>query len=187
MGHAQTLEQLRYNHPGLTVDLGVGLWAWPVPYDVDRDSDNDLLVSCPDKPSNGVWLFENRQVATQSNERSERGEAANKLPIFEPARRLSNTVHYITPSYVDGKLRVMSPGAEYLNFETEGTKRRHVMPMKSDFYKPQGTQTEGPKVAAQPMALCGLRRGRRARLGRGYRRLERLRMGRRLELTGRVD
>ena len=48
---AQGLEPLKYNHPGLVVDLGVGLWAWPVPCDADGDGDFDLIVSCPDKPS----------------------------------------------------------------------------------------------------------------------------------------
>ena len=32
---APALEPLRYNHPWLAVDLGVGLWAWPVPCDAD--------------------------------------------------------------------------------------------------------------------------------------------------------
>jgi hypothetical protein len=27
---ATGLDRLNYNHPGLVVDLGVGLWAWPV-------------------------------------------------------------------------------------------------------------------------------------------------------------
>lgn len=58
-GQESGLTQLAYNHPGLVVDLGVGLWAWPVPWDTDGDGDWDLIVSCPDKPSNGVWLFEN--------------------------------------------------------------------------------------------------------------------------------
>jgi predicted neuraminidase len=31
------LERLKYNNPGLVVDLGVGLWAWPLPMDVDGD------------------------------------------------------------------------------------------------------------------------------------------------------
>ncbi len=44
---AGALQQLPYNHLGLVVDLGVGLWAWPVPWDVDSDGDFDLLVSCP--------------------------------------------------------------------------------------------------------------------------------------------
>ena len=34
---ADDLERLPYNNPGLTADLGVGLWAWPVPCDADGD------------------------------------------------------------------------------------------------------------------------------------------------------
>ena len=84
---AQSLQPLRYNNPGLSVDLGVGLWAWPVPFDADQDGDYDLLVACPDKPSNGIWFFENKTGDT----------AANPLPIFEPARRLSHAAHYVMP------------------------------------------------------------------------------------------
>src|SRR3954470_7324112 len=103
---ADGLEQLKYNHPGLTVDLGVGLWAWPVPCDADGDGDYDLIVSCPDKPSNGIWLFENTGGDT----------ARNKFPVFEPARRLSGTVHYVMPSYIAGEMRVLTPGWEYSDF-----------------------------------------------------------------------
>ncbi len=39
------LQPLKYNHPGLVVDLGVGLWAWPVPCDVDGDGLLDLFVN----------------------------------------------------------------------------------------------------------------------------------------------
>ncbi len=131
------LEPLPYNHPGLQVDLGVGLWAWPVPCDADGDGDFDLIVSCPDKPSNGVWLFENATGNT----------ARHKLPVFKPARRLSPTVHYVMPSYVDGKLRVLSPGFEYMNFERTGLEQRVALkaPAKN-FYRPEWNQTKGPKV-----------------------------------------
>ena len=78
---ADGLERLPYNNPGLKVDLGVGLWAWPVPCDADGDGDFDLIVSCPDKPSNGVWLFENKTGDT----------SINKMPVFKAARRLSST------------------------------------------------------------------------------------------------
>jgi len=61
------LERLPYNNPGLAVDLGVGLWAWPVPCDADGDGDYDLMVSCPDKPSNGVYVFENTTGDTAKN------------------------------------------------------------------------------------------------------------------------
>ena len=59
VGKADELARLKYNNPDLVVDLGVGLWAWPVPCDADGDGDFDLIVSCPDKPFNGIWLFEN--------------------------------------------------------------------------------------------------------------------------------
>lgn len=129
----EELRVLQYNHPGLTVDLGVGLWAWPVPCDADGDGDFDLIVSCPDKPSNGVWLFEN---AT--------GDA--KFPIFRPAKKLSSTVHYVMPSYVEGGMRVLTPGSEYRDFTTSGLAHRKPLPISARFYQPQGKQPKGPKV-----------------------------------------
>lgn len=133
---AQEMRPLLYRNPGLVVDLGVGLWAWPVPCDADHDGDLDLLVSCPDKPSNGVWWFENR-VGTTSE---------NPMPIFEPGRKLSSTVHYVMPSYVDGALRVLSPGKEYIDFERSGTQHSKELPVAANFYRPEGKQTKGPKV-----------------------------------------
>ncbi|MBT6641696.1 MAG: hypothetical protein HOB45_01025, partial [Planctomycetaceae bacterium] len=35
------LQPLKYNNPGLVVDLGVGLWAWPLPMEYDGDGDLD--------------------------------------------------------------------------------------------------------------------------------------------------
>ena len=137
--HAQppeSLRQLKYNNPGLVVDLGVGLWAWPIPCDADGDGDFDLIVSCSDKPSNGVWLFENATGDT----------AKNKLPIFKPARRLSATRHYVMPSYVNGKMRVLTPGQEYEGFEETGLQKAMPLSVAANFYKPEGKQTKGPKV-----------------------------------------
>ena len=133
---AGELQQLKYNHPGLVVDLGVGLWAWPVPWDADGDGDFDLLVSCPDKPSNGVWLFENTAGDT----------AKHKLPVFKPARRLSATRHYVMPSYVGGQLRVLTPGQEYAEFAKVGLQKPLPLPVDANFYKPEGQQVKGPKV-----------------------------------------
>lgn len=130
------LERLSYNHPGLVVDLGVGLWAWPIPWDADEDGDYDLIVSCPDKPSNGVWLFENTTGDT----------AVDSMPVFKSPRRISSTVHYVMPSYVDGKLRVLSPGFEYQNFTTTGLQQRDPLSVAPNFYRPQWNQPKGPKV-----------------------------------------
>lgn len=113
-----TLHPLPYNNPGLEVDLGVGLWAWPIPWDVDGDGDTDLLVSCPDKPSNGVWLFENRSGA------------GVEMPVFAPGRRLGPTQHYVTPSYVPADPAGTSAAA------TRGGRRLRVL----------RTNTEWPDV-----------------------------------------
>ncbi len=131
-----TLQRLSYNHPGLVVDLGVGLWAWPIPCDADGDGDFDLLVSCPDKPYNGVWMFENPTPAG----------SANKLPVFKPGRRLSGTVHYVMPSYIGDSLRVLSPGVEYRDFTRTGTEQKSILPIPAKFYIPEGKQPKGPKV-----------------------------------------
>ena len=133
---AQQLQPLKYNNPGLVVDLGVGLWAWPVPCDADGDGDYDLLVACPDKPSNGVWFFENTSGAT----------SANKFPVFKPAKRISHAVHYVMPSYIDGELRVLTPGFEHVDFIKSGLTQRSKLSIESNFYKTVGPQTKGPKV-----------------------------------------
>ena len=133
---AHALDRLPYNNSGLIVDLGVGLWAWPVPCDADGDGDFDLIVSCPDKPSNGVYFFENTTGDT----------APNKLPVFKPARRLSATEKYLMPSYVEGKLRVLSPGVEYPDFARVGIARRVALPVQPGFYKPRGTASGGPRL-----------------------------------------
>ncbi|MFO1065055.1 MAG: VCBS repeat-containing protein [Pirellulales bacterium] len=127
------------------VDLGVGLWAWPLPCDADGDGDYDLIVSCPDKPSNGIWFFENTTGDT----------AKNPKPIFQPAKKLSKTVHYVMPSYVKVidtagsekiEMRVLSPGYEYADFTKSGLDKRTKLSVEANFYKPAWNQPKGPKV-----------------------------------------
>lgn len=108
--NAASLERLKYNNPGLVVDLGVGLWAWPLPMDFDGDGDLDLVVNCPDKPYNGVYFFENATGGT----------ATNKLPVFKPARRISKGLQNVQVSFVDGRPRVLSPANEYPDFLKSG-------------------------------------------------------------------
>ena len=104
---AADLRPLRYNNPGLVVDLGVGLWAWPLPMDFDGDGDNDLVVVCPDKPSNGTYFFENKS-----------GNA--KFPVFKPGRRISRGLQNVQVSYVAGKPVVISPARVYPDFVKTG-------------------------------------------------------------------
>jgi hypothetical protein len=97
------LERVKYNNPGLIVDLGVGLWAWPLPMDYDSDGDYDMVVSCPDKPYNGIYFFENTA-----------GDI--KMPVFKPAVRIGVGYRNIRPSYINGKARLLLPGKEIIDF-----------------------------------------------------------------------
>ena len=100
---ASDLEALKYNNPGLKVDLGVGLWAWPMPMDYDGDGDLDLVVSCPDKPSNGTYFFENP-------------DGNVRFPTFKPGRKIGAGFHNARVSHVDGKPVVLLPGKQYHDF-----------------------------------------------------------------------
>ena len=97
------LKRLQYHRADLAVDLGVGLWAWPMPMDFDSDGDLDLVVSCPDVPYNGIYLFENPG-----------GE--EKMPVFRAPKRLGPALRNCQVSYVDGRPRVLTPAGEHVDF-----------------------------------------------------------------------
>jgi predicted neuraminidase len=96
------LQPLKYNHPGLVVDLGVGLWAYPLPLDYDGDGDLDLLVSSPDKPSQGTYYFENPSQ-----------DPRERLPVFKPGVRLGNGYHDMLLSRIGEEPVVLKAGLEY--------------------------------------------------------------------------
>ncbi|WP_337173059.1 nuclear transport factor 2 family protein [Paludisphaera sp.] len=124
MTRAQDLERLKYNNPGLVVDLGVGLWAWPLPMDFDGDGDLDLVVNCPDKPYNGVYFFENASGPTSDR----------KLPVFKPGRRISKGLQNVQVSHVDGRPRVLSPGAEHPDFLRSGLENQVKLPLPANVH-----------------------------------------------------
>jgi hypothetical protein len=115
------LERLPYNNPGLTADLGVGLWAWPLPMDFDGDGDLDLVVSCPDKPYNGIWFFENPTGRTSPRKWLLGLDGDAKMPVFKAARWISRSPSNVQVSYVDGQLRVLTPGTTHPEFLSKGT------------------------------------------------------------------
>ncbi len=112
----QSLETLKFNHPGLVVDLKVGLWAYPIPCDFDGDGDFDLLVCCPDKPQSGVYFFENVQ-------------GDEPRPVFKPPVKVAASFPDLTPSYSAGKLRLLSRNTEVLDPKPGGFgERRKIYP-----------------------------------------------------------
>ncbi len=100
---AQELKPLKYNTPGLKVDLGVGLWAWPLPMDWDADGDLDLLVSCPDKPMSGTYFFENDSGSV-------------KMPTFKPGIKVGPGMKNPQVSYVNGEPHVLDSNLEFVDF-----------------------------------------------------------------------
>lgn len=135
---AAQLEPIQYNHPGLVVDLGVGLWAWPLPMDYDRDGDLDLVVSCPDKPYNGTYFFENpgmgRASRTQPPEQPAPGTVdqpatSYQQPIFKPGVRIADGPTNVQVSYIDGEPVVMTPGQIYADFRAHQYSRPIKLPL----------------------------------------------------------
>lgn len=120
---APELERLQYNNPGLTVDLGVGLWAWPLPMDLEGNGKFSLVVNCPDKPSNGVYVF-----------RTEEDTAQNPLPVFRPGVRISGGLQNTTVSYVEGQARVFTPGIFYPDFPRRGLTAGQKLPLPANIH-----------------------------------------------------
>ena len=127
---SRPLERLRYNHPGLVVDLGVGLWAWPLPVDFDGDGDLDLVVSCPDTPYNGLYVFENPGPAASPAQAG----ASAAMPVFKPGRRISRGLQNVQISYVAGAPRVLSPGIEYPGFRSTGLDDGVQLPLPANVH-----------------------------------------------------
>ena len=121
------LQPLRYNNADLIVDLGVGLWAWPLPMDYDGDGDLDLVVSCPDKPSNGLYFFEN---PTQ--------DPSVKMPVFKPGVHIAKTGHNIQISYVEGEARILRENQEYVDFRTNQFSRLDKIYPSSKIHEGEG-------------------------------------------------
>lgn len=121
---ALALDPLYYKNPGLVVDLGVGLWAGPLPMDFDGDGNLDLVVSCPDKPYNGLYFFKNATGDT----------AKIKFPVFKAAKRISKGMQNAQVSYVDGKPRVLTPAAEYPDFLKTGFDQPQKLPLPGNVH-----------------------------------------------------
>lgn len=96
---------IKYNNPGLVVDLEVGLWPIPIPVDYDGDGLTDILVSVTSFPVKGLFYY--RNVGDKKN------------PLFDKPVRIADGFNNIYPSYVNGELRVLRPGGEYKNFKKD--------------------------------------------------------------------
>jgi len=115
--------RLYYNNPDLIVDLGVGLWANPIPVDWDLDGDTDLLVSTSDKPSNGLYFFEN--------------DGSN---VFSPGKWIADGEKRMSVSWPGGKITVCTPGIVYKDFREQLYNDPGEIAYKQEFYSGRANQ-----------------------------------------------
>jgi glycerophosphoryl diester phosphodiesterase len=123
-GEEPALERLKYNNPGLVVDLGVGLWAFPLPFDLNGDGRLDLAVSCPDKPYNGTYFFE----------ASDGASGAGAMTLFKSGRRVSKGLQFAGVSYVKGRPRVLAAGREFPDFLSTGLELERKLPLPANVH-----------------------------------------------------
>jgi len=97
-------DRLGYGRSGVVGRLAVGLWAYPAAIDADGDGDLDLVVSCTDRPSNGIYLFRNL--------------GDNRSPLFDRGEWLGPGKKDLVAADFngDGALDLVTSGGYYSDF-----------------------------------------------------------------------
>lgn len=120
-GEPYKLQRITYHHPDLAVDLGVGLWGAPQPMDADGDGDLDMVMSCPDKPSSGVYFFENRQGNV-------------KFPVFSRPVRIGDAPRNLRPSYLKDKVVLLAPALEFPDVTSQSLGKSVKLPLPENVH-----------------------------------------------------
>ncbi len=81
---------------------------------IPLQANGDLLVSVSEGKDPGLYLWEHA--------------GAEKKNLFRAPRRLGDAVIHVMPSYVEGKLRVLAPGVEFLRCDSRGLMDKKLLP-----------------------------------------------------------
>lgn len=115
---APDIQRVRYNNPGLVVDLGVGLWAWPLPMDYDEDGDMDLVVSSGGLPYQGTHFFENPSAHGTKD----------AMPVFRPGVRIGEYRTNAQISHNTGRPPIVTtPGSRHDQFRQHAFGKPEVL------------------------------------------------------------
>lgn len=99
-----TGDRITYGRVGVRNRVAVGLQPRPAVLDIDGDGDMDLVISCPDRPYNGIYQFVN--IGT------------NAAPLFERAEWLGPSAKELTAADFDGdgNIDLVTNGGYYSDF-----------------------------------------------------------------------
>jgi len=126
--NAPKLKRMRFNNPGLVVDLGVGLWGNPLPMDADGDGELELYVASMGKPDRGIYAFKPLDD----------GPGPMR---FAPGEKVSTAMHNLrTARTHDGKWVVVSPGRIYTDFANHGLSKYVQIDYEKPFYSGRANQ-----------------------------------------------
>ena len=101
--------------------------------DYDEDGDFDLVVTCPDKPYNGTYFFENPD-----------GDV--KFPNFKPGRKIANGPKNVQISYIDGVPVITQPSRVHYQFREKQFTTSRTLPLNTKFHKGK-TRADQWKIA----------------------------------------
>jgi hypothetical protein len=108
-------DMLDYGRSSVIADLGFGLWSHVSPVDWDGDGDWDIVLSCPDVPQSGTYVY-----------------LQNRSGVFERGERLGDGVWLGVLGDVngDGKLDMMAGNDYYDDIRANGMGKKMEGPVK---------------------------------------------------------
>jgi len=117
-----TGDRVSYGRAGVRGKLAVGLWAYPAALDADGDGDLDLVVSCTDRPFNGIYLFRNL--------------GDNQAPLFDRAEWLGPGKKDVLAADfdADGALDLVTSGGYYGDFPRYRLARFVAVRLERDYW-----------------------------------------------------
>lgn len=99
-----TGDRITFGRAGVRGRVAVGLQPYPAALDADGDGDMDLVIACPDRPYNGLYLFTNI--------------GSNREPLYDRAEWLGPGFRELTAADFngDGAMDLVTTGGYYSDF-----------------------------------------------------------------------
>lgn len=117
-----TGDRITFGRVGVRGRLAVGLQPRPAALDADGDGDLDLVISCPDRPYNGIYLFVN--IGSNANALFDRAE------WLGPARRELAAADFDG----DGNIDLVTSGGYYSDFRRNRLAQFVEVKLKRDYH-----------------------------------------------------